>query len=335
MQCAYLFGPGDLRLIEREPVALRPEDVRVAVGSAGICGTDLHVYGGMVFGRAATEPISFGHEFAGRVVEIGSAVTSVAVGDRVTAIPNTPCGKCGLCRSGRAHVCQNRVTLRSGAWAPSLALPEQNVFHLPGEVSDRIGALTEPLACAVRAVDRSDLRSGDRVCVIGAGPIGLFVLAVARASGARTVIVSEPRRYRQDLARQMGADVVLDPHETDLATAVRDLTDGVGADVVYEAVGHPATIAQAVGCAAPGATLVIVGVTDAAAQVAIPGQEIFHRELTLRGTRGPTFAVERAIRWLSRIDFTPVVTHTFPLARVNEAIQLGLSGDAGKIMLEP
>lgn len=335
MQCAYLYGPGDLRLVEREPLALRPDDVRVEVAQTGICGTDLHVYSGMVFGRAATEPVAFGHEFSGHIVEVGSNVTTLSVGERVTAIPNTPCGKCGLCRSGRAHVCQQRVTLRSGSWARSLVLPAQNVFHLPDAVSDRFGALTEPLGCAVRAVDRAELRSGDRVCIVGAGPIGLFVLAVAKASGAHTVVVSEPRPYRQELARRMGADVVVDPREGNLAGTVREVTDGIGADVVFEVVGHPQTIAQAVECAGPGATVVIVGVTDAAAQLAFPGQQIFHRELTIRGTRGPTFAVERAIRWLATLDFEPVITHAFPLAQVNDAIQLGLSGDAGKILLQP
>lgn len=335
MQCAYLFAPGDLRLVEREPLALGPDDVRVEVAYTGICGTDLHVYRGMVFGRAVVEPVPVGHEFAGRVVSVGGEVEGFAVGDRVTAIPNTPCGRCGLCRAGRAHACQHRVTLRSGSWAPSLVVPAQNLYHLSDAVSERFGALTEPLACAVRAVDRAELRSGAPVCIVGAGPIGLFVLAVARASGAHPIVVSEPRPYRQELARRLGADVVVDPRETDLAAAVRAATDGLGAEVVFEVVGHPATIAQAVGCAAPGGTIVVVGVTDAAAQVAIPGQELFHRELTIRGTRGPTYAVERAIRWLGRLDLEPVITHTFPLARVGEAMQLGLSGDAGKILLRP
>lgn len=335
MRCVYLYGPRDLRLVEREPLALRPEDVRVEVACSGICGTDLHVYAGMVFGAGSDEPRPFGHEFAGRVVEVGSEVTTVKVGDRVTAIPNTPCGKCSLCRSGRGYACQHRGGLRSGSWAPTVVIREQNVFRLPDTVSDRVGALTEPLACGVRAVDRSGLRSGDRVCVVGGGPIGLFVAAVAKASGASTVIVSEPRPYRRDLARALGADVVLDPTSEDLSARVRDLTDGLGADVVFEAVGHPKTIESAISVAGPGATIVVVGVTDAAARLGIPGQELFHRELTIRGTRGPTFAVERAIRWLATLDFSPLITHSFPLSRVQEAIDLGLTGDAGKIMLVP
>jgi 2-desacetyl-2-hydroxyethyl bacteriochlorophyllide A dehydrogenase len=335
MQAVYLFGPKDLRLVEREPLALGPDDVRVAVASSGICGTDLHVYSGMVFGGPVSEPRPFGHEFAGRVTEVGSAVTTVRVGERVTAIPNTPCGKCSLCRSGRAPVCPQRVTLRSGAWAPSVVVPAQNVFSLPDAVSDRLGSLTEPLACAVRAIDRSELRSGDRVCILGGGPIGLLVLAVARASGARTVLVSEPRPYRRALAERLGADVVVDPTTEDLGAAVRDHTDGLGADVVFEAVGHPRTIEAAIAVAAPGATVVVVGVADAAAQASLTPQDLFFRELTIRGTKGPTFAVERAIRWLSRLDLSPLLTHEFPLTEVDAAMRLGLSGDAGKILLHP
>jgi 2-desacetyl-2-hydroxyethyl bacteriochlorophyllide A dehydrogenase len=335
MQCAYLYGPRDLRLVEREPLALGPDDVRVQVALSGICGTDLHVYGGMAFGAASSEPRPFGHEFAGRVVEVGDTVTTVRVGDRVTAIPNVPCGKCSLCRSGRAYACQHRGGLKSGSWAPTVVIAERNVFRLPDDVSDRLGALTEPLACAVRAVDRSGLTSGDRVCVVGGGPIGLFAAVIAKASGASTVIVSEPRPYRQELARALGVDRVVDPTATDLPAAVRDATDGLGAEVVFEAVGHPKTIEQAITAAAPGATVVVVGVTDAAAQISFPGQELFHRELTIRGTRGPTFAVERAIRWLATLDFSPIITHTFPLSEVNEAIEIGLRGEAGKILLVP
>src|SRR5579883_2289694 len=290
MQCAYLFGPRDLRFVEREPLVLGPDDVRIEIACSGICGTDLHVYSGMIFGNSVHEPRPFGHEFAGRVSEVGVNVTTLAVGDRVTAIPNSPCGKCALCRSGRAPVCQNRVTFRSGAWAPSIVAPAQNVYRLPDTVSDRLGALTEPFACAVRAIDRSELRSGDRVCVIGGGPIGLFTLAVAKVSGASRVIVSEPRAYRRKLAEQLGADRVIDPTEGNLAEVVRDLTDGSGADVVFEAVGTPRTIEQAISMAAPGATVVIIGVADAASQAAFQPQDMFFRELTIRGTKGPTFA---------------------------------------------
>src|SRR5436190_1688021 len=173
MKAAYLFGPRDVRIVEREPLALRADDVRVEVAYSGICGTELHLYGGMIFGTPMTEPAA---------------------------------------------------------------------------------ALTEPLACAIRAVDRSEMRTGDRVCVIGAGPIGLFVVAMAKAAGASTLIVSEPRAARRALAERLGADIVVDPTDGSLDGVVRDATHGMGADVVFEAVGHPSTVEQAIGVAAPGGT---------------------------------------------------------------------------------
>ena len=158
---------------------------------------------------------------------------------------------------------------------------------------------------------------------------------IAKAGGAQTTIVSEPRPYRRDLASRVGADHVVDPKADDLTTAVRDLTDGFGADVVFEAVGHPATIEQAIAVAAPGATIVIIGVANATARADFPAQVFYDKEITLKGTRGPTFAVERALRWLGTLDFEPVITHSYPVLKANEAIQLGLTGDTGKILLMP
>lgn len=335
MQAAYLYGPRDIRLIEQEPDSLGPHEVRIDVACSGICGTELHLYSGMVFGAPLTRPVALGHEYAGRVTEIGSAVTTLAVGDRVTSIPGGPCYGCLLCRTGRPSMCPNRVSGRRGSWAPELVVPAQIVWRLPEAVSDRLGALTEPLACAVRAVDRAELRNGDRVCIIGAGPIGLLVQAVARAAGAQTMIVSEPSAYRRAMAERLGADRLIDPHQTDLVATVRDLTDGLGADVVFEVVGAPTTVEQAIAAAAPGGTVVVVGVADRDAVARFSPQEIFFKELTIRGTKGVTYGIDRALRWLSVLDLDPIITHTFPLAEAGEAVELSLRGQAGKVLLEP
>jgi L-iditol 2-dehydrogenase len=345
MLSAYLYGPGDLRLVEREPLALRPQDVRVEVFYSGICGTELHLYGGMIFGAPATvpganapgspEPAPLGHEFSGRVVEIGAAVTTLAVGDRVTAIPGGPCYQCELCRIGRPSMCPNRVSIRSGAWARTLVLPAQIAWRIPDDVSDRAGALTEPLACAVRAVERSELSSGDRVVVVGGGPIGLLIVAVAKASGAHTVVLSEPRAFRRQLARRLGADLTVDPTTEDLGEIVGQATHGFGADVVFEAVGHPRTVEQAIGLAAPGGTVLIAGVADRDEAASFRPQELFFKELTIRGTKGVTWGVDRALRWLGRLDLEPLISHTLPLARAQEAVELALHGDSGKVVLQP
>ena len=335
MQAAYLFGPRDLRLVERDLPALRPGDVRVRVGYSGLCGTELHLYTGMVFGQPATEPQPMGHEFSGTVVEIGPEVTALHVGDRVTAIPGGPCYQCELCRIGRPSMCPNRVSLRSGAWAHEIVLPAQIAWRIPDDVSDRAAALTEPLACAVRAVDRSAMRSGDRVCVVGGGPIGLLIASVVKASGARTLIVSEPRPFRRELAHRLGADVVVDPTAEDLATVVRGATDGMGCDVVFEAVGHPATVETAIALAAPGGTVMIAGVADRDHVARFKPQELFFKELTIRGTKGVTWGVDRALRWLGKLDLEPIITHTLPLSEAQAAVELALSGEAGKVYLRP
>jgi L-iditol 2-dehydrogenase len=334
MKVAYLYGPRDLRLVEREPDELRPHEVRIQVTYTGICGTDLHVYDGLVFG-AMTLPRPMGHEYAGRIVEVGAEVTGLQVGQRVTAMPSGACGRCVLCRTGRSAVCRQRYRSRTGSWAQEIVTPQELVYPLPDTVSDRAAALTEPLACAVRAVDRAELHTGDRVCIIGAGPIGLLVERVVLASGAQTVIVSEPSEYRRALAQRLGAHRVVDPRQEDLVGAVHELTDGLGADVVFEAVGLPATIEQAMAVAAPGGTVVIVGVADREARASFLPQELFWKELTIRASRESTYGAERAIRWLSRLDFEPIITHVFPLEQVTQAIALARSGAAGKILLQP
>lgn len=335
MQAAYLYGRHDLRLVEREPLALRAQDVRVEVAYSGICGTELHLYDGMVFGAPAEGPQALGHEFSGRVVEVGGEVETLAVGDRVTAIPGGPCYRCELCRIGRPSMCPNRVSIRSGAWAKTMVLPAQIAWRVPDDVTDRAASLTEPLACAVRAVERAELRSGDRVCVVGGGPIGLLVAAVAKASGAHTVVVSETRAFRRRLAESVGADRTVDPAAEELAEVVRAATRGMGADVVFEAVGHPRTIEQAIDVAAPGGTVVIVGVADRDAVASFKPQEIFFKELTIRGTKGVTYGVDRALRWLGRLDLERLITHELPLARAEEAVELALRGDSGKVVLRP
>jgi threonine 3-dehydrogenase len=214
-------------------------------------------------------------------------------------------------------------------------VPAQICWRLPDDVSDDLGTLTEPLACAVRAVDRAELRTADRVCVIGAGPIGLLIMAVARASGGRTVIVSEPSAYRRAMATRLGADVVVNPRDQDLVAVVEGLTDGLGADVVFEAVGHPATVEQALAVAAPGGTIVIAGVADRDQRAIIRPQTIFFKELTIRGTKGVTNGIDRALRWLSKLDLAPLITHTYPLADYQQAIDIALAGQAGKVLLRP
>lgn len=335
MRAAFHHDKRDLRIDEVNPEPVGADEVRIAVAYGAVCGTDLHLY---AHGRTGAESrgaaVPAGHEFSGRVVEAGPAVRAFRVGDRVTAIPGGPCNRCTLCRTGRQSMCRNRVSARTGAWAESIVVPSEIVYRLPEDVSDRAGAITEPLACAIRAVDRSGLRSADRVAVIGGGPLGLLILMVAKATGARTVVVSEPSSYRRALAERLGADRTVDPSGASLKDVMSDLTEGYGPDVVFEVVGRRATIEQAVDIAAPGGTVVIAGVPEPDVHVEIPPAGVFYRELTIRGTKGITHGMDRALRWLGAMDVEPLLTHTFPLARAVDAVELSLAGDCGKVLIQ-
>jgi (R,R)-butanediol dehydrogenase/meso-butanediol dehydrogenase/diacetyl reductase len=332
---AYLFGPGDLRFVNRSPEALAPHEVRIDVAFSGICGTDLHAYAGSYFYPKHEEPLQLGHEFSGRVSELGSRATGFSVGDRVTVIPGDACYSCQTCRLGRYSVCQNRVSTRGGAWAASVIAPIQIVHRLADDVSDEVGALAEPLGCAVRAVDRAQLRSGCRVCILGGGPLGALLLAVLKASGAHTTIVSEPRPLRRSIVERLGADIVVDPTRDDLEQAVFEVTDGLGADVIFEAVGLPQTIEQALAIAAPGSTVMLVGVAEESQRVALSPHAVLLKELTIRASNESTVAQARAVGWLGKLDLKPLITDVFPLRRVEEAILEASAGHTGKILLRP
>ncbi|MDQ6671845.1 MAG: zinc-binding dehydrogenase [Chloroflexota bacterium] len=332
---AYLLGAGDVRFLEQPVRELGANDVRVAIVYTGICGTDLHLYQGMQFYSTPHGPRPLGHEASGRITEIGAGVGDFHVGDRVALIPGAPCRTCALCRNGRPSVCSARLGPRSGMWSRSVIAPAAIVYHLPDGISDQVGALAEPLACAVRAIDRTGLRSGDRVCILGGGPIGLMLLALARASGASATVVSEPRPFRRALAQQLGADHAVDPVTGDVAAVVSELSGGLGADVVFEAVGSPHTVEQALTLVAAGGSVMLVGVADPKERVSFSPAEMFAREITIRGSKESVDTGQRVFNWLGRLDLQPLITHTLPLAAVEKGLRVAAQGDSGKVLLKP
>jgi L-iditol 2-dehydrogenase len=253
----------------------------------------------------------------------------------VALIPGAACRTCPQCRNGRPSVCSRRLGARGGMWSSFVVAASAVVYHLPDDVSDQTGALAEPLGCAVRAIDRANLRSGDRVCILGGGPIGLMLLALARASGASVVVVSEPRPFRRALARQLGADRAVDPTSENLVEAVREVSDGLGADVVFEAVGSPRTLEQALTVVASGGTIMLVGVADRPERASISPEELFAREITIRASKETADTGQRVINWLGRLDLAPLITHVLPLESVEEALRVAGHGDSGKVLLQP
>ncbi len=337
MLAARLCGKLDVQLHEVPfPEIQEPDDVLIQVTHSGICGSELHAIEGYELAKGSGGALStsaLGHEYAGVVLEVGQAVQGLRPGQRVTVVPRGPCGKCALCRAGQSALCR-KVTHRGGGWAHAVVAPEQLVYPLPDDVPNDIGAITEPLACAVRIVERCGIRPGDNVCVIGAGPIGLFCAMLAQRCGAARVIISDLRPSRLVLAQRMGIPWVVNAAQEDLREVVMEATGGRGVEVSIECVGLEPALSQAIALVAIGGTVMWAGLSPTDTRVSISPNDMFLREYTLRTSWGGVLEYERAIRLEQAIDWSPVVQERFSLARVMDAIHYARTQAAGKVLLE-
>lgn len=323
MKAAVTYGKQNLK-IENVPVPeIKDNEVLIKVKACGICGTDPHIYNGHF---PAPMPLIQGHEFAGEVVKVGSDVTSVAEGDRVTADINISCGNCYYCRTGQKLFCENINQLgvhTNGAFAEYVKAPENNVYSLPEGMSWEEGAYIEPLACVIRGQERANIGMGDTVAIIGAGPMGLAHAIMAKLNGATKVIISEMNQARLQKARDLGVDVVIDASEKDPVQEVLNLTDGRGADVVFEVVGAIPTYQQALNLVRKGGTLVAYGAAPADQAMQIKPFDIFSKELTIVGSYAGTYGTwVKAIQLISSKRFDPanIFSKTIPLDQLEDGI---------------
>ncbi|MGH2458826.1 MAG: zinc-dependent alcohol dehydrogenase [Chloroflexota bacterium] len=336
MKGAVIYGKHDLRLEDFPLPSVGADDVLIRVAYCGICGSDVHTFEGMRTNIHA-RPLGrrpMGHEVSGTVEEIGANVTTCRPGDRVTCIPWVTCGVCAYCRRGLVNHCVNK-TLIGGSMAEYVTVPGGSVYRLPDELSIRRAALAEPLSCCVWAMDLGGLRSGESAVVVGAGTIGLLLSLLARSGGAAQTIVSEPNPVRRALAERLGATQVVDPRATDLSERVHALTDGIGVDVAFEAVGHPTTVQDALRVVRNAGTVVVVGLSDPAATLPLSPFDLFQRELTIRGCFTRRLSFDRAMRWLVTLDLDPIITHVFPLAEIGPAMEHARQGLGGKVLVSP
>ena len=225
-----------------------PGQVKAKIHYAGICGSDLHEYeAGPIFIQTTPHPLTgtkapltLGHEFSARVVEVGGGVTAFKPGDRVTGENKWACGKCSYCRKGMACLIEAYTGLSvDGSLAEYLVAPDYSYYKLPDSISDELGALAEPLDVAFHGVRQGRLQVGDTAAIVGAGPIGCCTILAAKAAGASKIYVSEYSKRRRENAMAMGATAVIDPADGDPVKAIQDLTDGLGADVSFELRGSP------------------------------------------------------------------------------------------------
>jgi L-iditol 2-dehydrogenase len=231
-------------------------------------------------------------------------------------------------------MCPDRVSVSAG-FSEVDVVPASVVFRLPAGVSPEIGALAEPLSCAIHAVERGGIRPADSVAIIGAGALGLLVLSVARLVGATRLIVSDLDAGRRELAHGLGATRVVDPSREDMLTVVRDMTDGHGVDAAFEAVGTQRTLEQAFDLPRQGGTLVQVSVPPTTTRPSWSAYELFARELTIRGSYIRTTEFRRAVELLGTLDLAPLISQRYPLHRIQDAFKAARARDGVRILVGP
>jgi threonine 3-dehydrogenase len=334
-------GPG-MEVCDVPKPSFGPNDVLIRVRHAGVCGTDLHIWEWDSWASNRLKPpVVIGHEFAGEIAELGrdaAATGLLAVGDLVTAEGHIVCGHCLQCRLGDAHLCRRTQIIgvdRDGAFAEFIVMPATNVLVLEGIPTD-IGAIMDPMGNAFHAVLTAEI-PGSIVFVVGCGPIGCFAVGIARAAGAAKVIASDINPKRLALAQRMGAHITIDAGREDVTRRVLEETNHEGADVVCEMSGVPSALHQAFAAVRMGGRVQLLGIPTG--QVPIDfATEIIFKGLTLYGVIGrkmyETWHLMRRYLSAGLFDPRPVITHRFPLARVDDALAAIRSGDAGKIILE-
>lgn len=315
-----------------------PRDCLVAVRSVGVCGSDVHYYERGCIGEQIIKefPFILGHESSGEVVAVGPEVTRFRPGDRVAVEPGVPCGACEMCVHGHYNLCHAVRFLGTppihGAYCEYLAVPEPYVHALPDEMSFDDGAMVEPLSIGLYAADLAAVRPGETVAILGAGSIGLVTLMCVLAAGASAVYVTEPLEARRQAAVRLGAAAGIDPRREAVIPTILDATKGRGVDVVFEAAGSVEAYQQLAEVVRPGGTVVPIG-SCAEELVPLPLARFRRKGLTVKFVRRFCHTYPRAIELArsGKANVRSLVTHHYPLERLDEAFRLVEAYDEGVI----
>lgn len=331
-----------------KPVIKNQDDVLIKVLGVGICGTDVHVL--MDPPKHPAKPdIIFGHEYSGEVSEVGKDVNWLKPGDKVIIDPHPPCGSCRHCRSNRPDMCTTlysqqgtpfyehgltRGLFQDGALTSYTCVPAHSVYKISNETPFQLAALAEPLSCVGYAIEKLDIHTGDSVCILGAGPMGLMFASMAKANGATRVIVSEPYEYRRQKALRCGATRVVNPFEEDLKKICLEETGGLGVDHCIEAVGQ--LLMTAIDVIRPSGKMLMFG-HDETAMPPIRLAEIVRKEAQIFGGFLGKYYFEKTARIIESgvLPLEEIVTHTLPLSEYEKGLELLRSGKALKVIIYP
>lgn len=335
MHVPIFKGQGRLEYEERPVPGLdRPTDVIVQVEACGICGTDLNILA-VPPAHQARPNIVIGHEGVGRVAEVGEGVSDFKAGDRVVIAPRLTCGHCYYCRRGLDNQCHNYQTIGTtldGAFAPYLAAPQSALYKIDPHVPRDEAVFFEPLSCVVGALARVPSQAGDRIVIIGAGPMGLLFALLYRTLGAGKIIVVDLAPYRLNFARELGVDEACDPRAVELPAAVRAMTE-VGADVVIDAVGNQ--LGTAINLVRRGGHIILFGLRPHD-HPEINQYTITRYDVTVHGAFVGCRPFEQTIHLLEsrRVQPSRLITHRLPLTELAQGVELMRSGQGMKVIIE-
>lgn len=302
-----------------DPKITDPHDIVVKVKAAAICGSDVHGFDGSTGRRKP--PIIMGHEAAGEIIALGSAVRDFRIHDRITFDSTIYCGSCFYCRQGQVNLCDNRMVLgvscdeyrRDGAFAEYVLVPDHICYPLPPDLSYEAAALTEPVGVAAHALRITPAGLNETLAVVGAGLIGLLLIQILRASAAGRIIALDPDPARRETARSLGADQVFDPADRDLLAKIQELTQGRGVDRVFEAVGAAAPIQTAIALVRKGGSVTLIG--NVSPKIELPLQMVVSRQISLLGSCAIAGEYPLALDLMARkkLDVQSLISKTAPL----------------------
>ncbi|ODS36527.1 MAG: alcohol dehydrogenase [Candidatus Altiarchaeales archaeon WOR_SM1_79] len=350
MKAAVMHGIGDIRIESRAQPKPKLHEVLVQMRRVGVCASDIHYFNhGRIGDFVVKDPLILGHESAGVVLEVGSAVTRFQPGDRVTVEPGYTCRRCHYCKTGRYNLCPDVTFLATppidGAFCEAIVWPEDFLFSLPDGMNFEEGAMMEPLSVGLWAVKRGGVVPGHTVAIFGAGPIGLATLQAAKIAGATTLIAIDLSSFRLEHARRLGATFIINANKQDPIKCIREIaseTTGFtyehsGTDVAFETAGALAATRAAMAAARPGGVVMLVGLPpDPLVELDIVSAA--SKEIDIRGQFRYANCYPRAIALTAaeRVDMKSLVTHHFPLSQTSEALRFAdkAKSEALKVMVD-
>jgi len=341
MRAVRKLRPGKgFELVEMEAPRPKEGELLIKVKAASVCGTDIHIYNwDSPWPDKMALPKTMGHEVCGEIIEAGNGVKRFSEGDNVSAESHIACGSCHMCRTGNLHICQNIKFFsidQDGFWADYAILPEQNAWKNPAKMRPEIATLQESMGNSVYTVMESNV-PGKLVAIFGSGPTGLFATGISKAMGAAKVMMVYGSELHGKIGKKMGADVLINRHEQDPVQAIKDLTGGIGADVVLEMSGVGEALNQALKAVRLRGQVTILGLPTKPVIIDV-SRDIVLKDLAIRGIYGRKMwdTWLATSRLLSRgLDISPVITHKLALEDWKKGIEAMESGQSGKVVFLP